>query len=206
MGRSFPAGFLLERASAGVPSTRSSMRARSCASPRVPTPARILYDDTATLASIELRQPPATLALASAHDLTDAIPFRIDIALQRGSRRLKKPNSPIRWHSFDAATFAIGRETIEPADCVRIGVYGSGGTVPWELVGRARSVGGSGALEQRCLPRRRAYFLSRYRGGFLMRKVTYSMGVSLDGYIVGPDGKFDWTAPDKEVFRFCRRP
>ncbi len=35
-----------------------------------------------------------------------------------------------------------------------------------------------------------------------MRKVTYSMGVSLDGYIVGPDGGFDWTAPDEEVFRF----
>jgi dihydrofolate reductase len=35
-----------------------------------------------------------------------------------------------------------------------------------------------------------------------MRKVTYSMGVSLDGYIVGPDGTFDWTAPDPEVFRF----
>ena len=35
-----------------------------------------------------------------------------------------------------------------------------------------------------------------------MRKVTYSMSVSLDGYIVGPDGKFDWTAPDEEVFRF----
>ena len=28
------------------------------------------------------------------------------------------------------------------------------------------------------------------------------MGVSLDGYIVGPDGDFDWTAPDQEVFRF----
>jgi hypothetical protein len=28
-----------------------------------------------------------------------------------------------------------------------------------------------------------------------MRSVTYSMGVSLDGYIVGPDGDFDWTAP-----------
>jgi dihydrofolate reductase len=28
------------------------------------------------------------------------------------------------------------------------------------------------------------------------------MGVSLDGYIVGPDGSFDWTAPDEEVFRF----
>ncbi|MEU1280670.1 dihydrofolate reductase family protein [Streptomyces sp. NPDC005805] len=35
-----------------------------------------------------------------------------------------------------------------------------------------------------------------------MRSVTYSMGVSLDGYIVGPDGGFDWTEPDKEVFRF----
>lgn len=35
-----------------------------------------------------------------------------------------------------------------------------------------------------------------------MRRVTYSMGVSLDGYIVGPDGDFDWTTPDDEVFRF----
>ncbi|HEX9043744.1 MAG TPA: dihydrofolate reductase family protein [Candidatus Limnocylindrales bacterium] len=35
-----------------------------------------------------------------------------------------------------------------------------------------------------------------------MRSVTYSMGISLDGYIVGPDGTFDWTQPDKDVFRF----
>ena len=35
-----------------------------------------------------------------------------------------------------------------------------------------------------------------------MRRVTYSMSVSLDGYIVGPDGGFDWGTPDKEVFRF----
>jgi dihydrofolate reductase len=34
-----------------------------------------------------------------------------------------------------------------------------------------------------------------------MRRVTYSMSVSLDGYIVGPDGEFDWTAPDPDVFR-----
>jgi len=34
-----------------------------------------------------------------------------------------------------------------------------------------------------------------------MRAVVYSMGTSLDGYIVGPDGRFDWTAPDGEVFR-----
>jgi hypothetical protein len=32
-----------------------------------------------------------------------------------------------------------------------------------------------------------------------MRSVTYSLGVSLDGYIVGPDGNFDWTVPDEEV-------
>ena len=35
-----------------------------------------------------------------------------------------------------------------------------------------------------------------------MRSVTYSMNVSLDGYIVGPDGSFDWSEPDEEVFRF----
>jgi dihydrofolate reductase len=35
-----------------------------------------------------------------------------------------------------------------------------------------------------------------------MRSVTYSMGVSLDGYIAGPDGGFNWTEPDEEVFRF----
>ena len=35
-----------------------------------------------------------------------------------------------------------------------------------------------------------------------MRRVTYSMNVSLDGYIVGPDGNFAWTAPNDEVFRF----
>src|SRR5262249_23620982 len=35
-----------------------------------------------------------------------------------------------------------------------------------------------------------------------MRSVIYSMNVSLDGYIVAPDGGFDWTTPDEEVFRF----
>lgn len=34
-----------------------------------------------------------------------------------------------------------------------------------------------------------------------MRDVTYSVGVSLDGYIVGPDGDLDWTDPDEEAFR-----
>ena len=35
-----------------------------------------------------------------------------------------------------------------------------------------------------------------------MRSVICSMTVSLDGYIVGPEGSFDWTTPDKDVFRF----
>ena len=35
-----------------------------------------------------------------------------------------------------------------------------------------------------------------------MRSVTYSMGVSLDGYIVGPDGDITAPPPDEEVFRF----
>lgn len=36
-----------------------------------------------------------------------------------------------------------------------------------------------------------------------MRGVTYSMGISLDGYIVGPDDGFDWTTANEEVFRFA---
>jgi dihydrofolate reductase len=35
-----------------------------------------------------------------------------------------------------------------------------------------------------------------------MRTVIYSMSVSLDGFIAGPDGDIGFTAPDEEVFRF----
>ncbi|MBW4032492.1 MAG: dihydrofolate reductase [Acidobacteria bacterium] len=35
-----------------------------------------------------------------------------------------------------------------------------------------------------------------------MRRVTYSMGVSLDGYIVDPDGNIASPPPDEEIFRF----
>jgi dihydrofolate reductase len=35
-----------------------------------------------------------------------------------------------------------------------------------------------------------------------MRKLIYSMTVSLDGYIAGPDGTPDWAAPDEELFLF----
>jgi dihydrofolate reductase len=36
----------------------------------------------------------------------------------------------------------------------------------------------------------------------MARKVIYAMGVSLDGYIAGPNGEIDWTAPDEELHRF----
>lgn len=35
-----------------------------------------------------------------------------------------------------------------------------------------------------------------------MSKVIFSMAVSLDGYIAGPDGEGGWAAPDEELHRF----
>src|SRR4051794_16832780 len=35
-----------------------------------------------------------------------------------------------------------------------------------------------------------------------MRKLIYSMGVSLDGFIAGPGGEIDWSGPDEELHRF----
>ena len=38
-----------------------------------------------------------------------------------------------------------------------------------------------------------------------MRKLIYSMTVSLDGFIAGRDGEIDWSAPDEELHRFHNR-
>jgi dihydrofolate reductase len=35
-----------------------------------------------------------------------------------------------------------------------------------------------------------------------MRKLIYSFGVSLDGFIAGPGGDIDWSVPDEELHRF----
>ena len=35
-----------------------------------------------------------------------------------------------------------------------------------------------------------------------MGSLIYSMTVSLDGYIAGPRGEIDWSAPDDELHRF----
>jgi predicted transcriptional regulator of viral defense system len=71
-----------------------------------------LDDTTATWASISLRNPSATICLLSAlalHELTDEIPRATDIALPRGERTLSTKLTPINWHSFDRATFGLGR-------------------------------------------------------------------------------------------------
>ena len=36
----------------------------------------------------------------------------------------------------------------------------------------------------------------------MTRKLIYSMTVSLDGFIAGPGGEIDWSAPDEELHRF----
>ena len=74
---------------------------------------------------IALRASEATLCLTSAlslHDLTDAIPAMLDVALPR-SRRPPRVSSPIRWHRFGEDTFFIGRDTIDVDEGLTLGVY-----------------------------------------------------------------------------------
>jgi predicted transcriptional regulator of viral defense system len=86
-----------------------------------------LDDTTATWASISLRKPSATICLLSAlslHELTDEIPRETDIALPRGERTLATRFAPIRWHSFDRATFDLGRGEHRLLDTgLSIGLY-----------------------------------------------------------------------------------
>ncbi|WP_235861575.1 type IV toxin-antitoxin system AbiEi family antitoxin domain-containing protein [Tersicoccus phoenicis] len=72
------------------------------------------------------RRPDATICLASAlahHDLTDAIPIALDVAIPRGTRT-PAGRGAIAWHQFDRATFDIGREEIpNPGTDQTIGMY-----------------------------------------------------------------------------------
>lgn len=77
------------------------------------------------LIEVALRAPEATLCLVTAlaqHDLTDAIPATLDVALPR-SRRSPKVDAPVTWHRFQEDTFLLGRETMDVDDGVQIGVY-----------------------------------------------------------------------------------
>lgn len=58
------------------------------------------------------------------HDLTDEIPRATDIALPRGERILVARFQPIHWHSFDQATFDVGRTEHRLVDTeLSIGLY-----------------------------------------------------------------------------------
>lgn len=78
------------------------------------------------------RRPDATICLTSAlaqHDLVDALPAALDVALPRGSRRPASTGA-IVWHQFDRATFDIGREEIPIHGTDQtIGIYSPGRSV-----------------------------------------------------------------------------
>jgi hypothetical protein len=59
----------------------------------------------------------------SLHDLTDAIPWEIDVALPRMARP-PRVGAPVRWHRFQEETFRVGRVTIEVDEGIDLGLYG----------------------------------------------------------------------------------
>lgn len=72
------------------------------------------------------RRSDATICLTSAlahHDLIDAIPVTLDIAIPRGARS-PATEQAITWHQFDSSTFDLGRQElrIEGAG-ISIGLY-----------------------------------------------------------------------------------
>jgi hypothetical protein len=90
----------------------------------------------APLADLDLievahRAPQATLCLTTAlvrHDLSDAIPASHDVALPKGRRR-PIVTAPVTWHTFDAGTFDIGRETEALDEDMTIGLYNATRTI-----------------------------------------------------------------------------
>lgn len=85
----------------------------------------------ATIAAATAVRDTATLCLTSAlvhHELSDAIPFATDIALPRGTRH-PAGFAHASWHSFDAATFDIGREQIDAGEGTRVAIYSAQRTI-----------------------------------------------------------------------------
>jgi hypothetical protein len=71
------------------------------------------------------RAPRATLPLTTSratHDLSDAIPAAVDLALPRGTR-FPQVAGQVSWHAFDPARFDLGREVCEVEDGCAMGVY-----------------------------------------------------------------------------------
>ncbi|HEY0691650.1 MAG TPA: hypothetical protein VGD71_21735 [Kribbella sp.] len=77
------------------------------------------------LIEIASKSPQATLCLRSAlarHELIDDIPAEIDIAIPRGAWT-PETSAPVRWRSFDPATFTIGRNSLDIGAGRTIGIY-----------------------------------------------------------------------------------
>ena len=77
------------------------------------------------LIEIAAKSPQATICLRSAlarHDLIDDIPAELDIAVPRGSW-MSETIAPVRWRSFDPATFSVGRELLDIGGSRSIGIF-----------------------------------------------------------------------------------
>lgn len=85
-----------------------------------------LVDPTvAALAAATVVKPAATMCLTGAlvfHGLSDAIPFTTDVALPRGTRH-PAGFTHVSWHSFDIATFDVGRMEMPSGSELKLWVY-----------------------------------------------------------------------------------
>ena len=78
------------------------------------------------LLEIATRSAWATLCLGTAlsrHQLSDDIPAARDVAIPRGTRP-PTTRASVRWHTFDPATFEVGRERVPLQHGIHIGQYG----------------------------------------------------------------------------------
>lgn len=85
----------------------------------------------AALAAASVVKSAATMCLTSAlvyHGLSDAIPFTTDIALPRGIRH-PAGFTHVTWHSFDIATFDIGRTETASESEIKLWVYSAERTI-----------------------------------------------------------------------------
>lgn len=84
-----------------------------------------------SLAAATAIHEAATWCLTSAlayHGLSDTIPFGADIALPRSTRH-PSGFEHVSWHSFDDATFSIGRESLTVDPGLSLAVYSADRTI-----------------------------------------------------------------------------
>lgn len=77
------------------------------------------------LVAVAVRAPAATVCLSSAlarYGLSDAIPAATDVALPRGTRR-PAVAAAVNWHTFDPATFTLGRTRLDLDATTSIGLF-----------------------------------------------------------------------------------